>query len=643
MRRFIYYFVIAILVSLNSIYAQEMQRCATTEYMEMLQQQDPGLDQILENNELILQNYINSNPELLSGQTVVVIPVVVHVIWNTSAQNIPDAMITSQIQVLNEDYRRMNADTTNTPNEFKPVAADTKFEFRLADRDPNGNPHSGVNRVFTNVTSWNYQTQDAQLKALSYWPSQNYLNIWTANLSGGILGYAQFPGGNALTDGVVILWSAFGRPSPLPPYHLGRTTTHEVGHWLNLRHIWGDDNGACTGSDLCDDTPNQANYYFGCPAYPQNSCGSSDMFMNYMDYTDDVCMNIFTNDQTTRKKAAYTNFRPNLWVSFKETIDITSTGVDYNFTTTSGQTYATLNFSSLGTATKATIEVFPNLYPLNIPSGSKAVKRYWNITANGTGYTATLTVYYNDSEVIGFVNGDSNLKLWRYNGTNWVLQGGTVNTTANTVTLAGVTEFSQWALSDPTDNPIPVELMFFSSMVDENSVTLSWITATEVNNQGFEVERVLVNENNTNEWKSIGFVQGKGTTTQSSYYSFIDSKLMPGNYQYRLKQMDIDGSFEYSNVINVVVEPPLTYSLSQNYPNPFNPVTTIQFQIPSKQLVSLKVYDALGVEVASLVDEEKEAGIQEVSFDASGLTSGVYYYMLKAGSYMQANKMILLK
>jgi hypothetical protein len=327
----------------------------------------------------------------------------------------------------------------------------------------------------------------------------------------------------------------FGRPSPLVPYHLGRTTTHEIGHWLNLRHIWGDDNGACTGSDFCDDTPNQGNYYFGCPPYPQNSCGSSDMFMNYMDYTDDACMNIFTNNQTSRKKAAYTNFRSALWVSFKETITINSAGVDYIFTTPSGEPFAKLNFASLGTATKATVEVFPNLYPLNIPPGSKAVKRYFDITTDGTGYEATLTVYYNDSEVINFINGDNNLKLWRFNGSDWVLKGGTVDPVANTVTLAGVNEFSLWALSDPEDNPIPVELMSFSSSVDVNNVTLSWLTATEVNNQGFEIERISFIDNKTGEWEFIGFVQGKGTTTEASYYSFVDSRFNARQLQLQAK------------------------------------------------------------------------------------------------------------
>jgi hypothetical protein len=139
------------------------------------------------------------------------------------------------------------------------------------------------------------------------WDATQYLNLWVCNLGQGLLGYAQFPGGNAKTDGVVILYSAFGNTGVVnPPYDKGRTATHEIGHWLNLRHIWGDDNGACTGSDLVDDTPNQGNYNFGCPSFPHKSCSNGpngDMFMNYMDYTDDACMYMFTNGQRDRSYA----------------------------------------------------------------------------------------------------------------------------------------------------------------------------------------------------------------------------------------------------------------------------------------------------------------------------------------------------
>ncbi|NLU40545.1 MAG: hypothetical protein GXX78_16830 [Bacteroidales bacterium] len=132
--------------------------------------------------------------------------------------------------------------------------------------------------------------------------------MWVCNLSGGLLGYAQFPGGESSTDGVVITFDSFGRTGTLnPPFDEGRTATHEIGHWLNLNHIWGDDGTSCFGTDNVGDTPNQAGPNYGCPSHPHLSCSSNDMFMNYMDYTDDGCMNIFTQGQKTRMHALFSS------------------------------------------------------------------------------------------------------------------------------------------------------------------------------------------------------------------------------------------------------------------------------------------------------------------------------------------------
>ena len=191
---------------------------------------------------------------------------------------------------------------------------------------------------------------------------------------------------------------------------------------------------------------------------------------------------------------------------------------------------------------------------------------------------------------------------------------------------------------------VPVELATFNYFVNSNTVTLNWITATEVNNNGFDIQRAEVLEDNlTSVWESIGFVRGKGTTTESNFYTYSDAGLHPGNYLYRLKIIDIDGSFEYGSVINVDVEPPAEYFLEQNFPNPFNPNTLIQYQLPEKGFVILKVYDALGIEVATLINEEKEAGIHKITFDASLLTTGVYFYTLYSESFVKTNKMLLLK
>ncbi len=194
------------------------------------------------------------------------------------------------------------------------------------------------------------------------------------------------------------------------------------------------------------------------------------------------------------------------------------------------------------------------------------------------------------------------------------------------------------------DAVVPVELVSFAASVSHlangNTVELSWATATELNNQGFFVER----KNSNSDWTNLGFVEGNGTSTETKFYSFTDKKVAVGLYSYRLKQVDFDGSFRYYELGNVVeVSTPFTYNLSQNYPNPFNPSTTIAWQLKNDGLVTIKVYDQLGKEVATLVNEEKAAGSYEIEFNASSLASGVYYYRINAGNFVDTKKMILMK
>ena len=246
------------------------------------------------------------------------IPVVVHVVYNTAAQNISDAQIQSQIDVLNRDYRKTNGDLNKIPQPFRNLATDARVEFALADKDPQGNASNGITRTQTASASFSDddKVKSAATGGADAWPRDKYLNLWVCPLGGGLLGYAQFPGGAAATDGVVILHSGFGTSgTAAAPFNLGRTATHEIGHWLNLRHIWGDDGGGCNGDDFVVDTPNQADHNFGKPAFPHISCNNGpdgDMFMNYMDYTDDDSMFMFTAGQVERMQACLDGDRAGL-------------------------------------------------------------------------------------------------------------------------------------------------------------------------------------------------------------------------------------------------------------------------------------------------------------------------------------------
>lgn len=304
--------------------ASGQDRCGTVQYTKKLHEQNTLKENSQQFEEWLQRRMLERKIPLdaQKRETIVYqLPVVVHVIHNGepvgSGSNIPDEQIISQIGVLNKDFQRLNADAGNTPAEFLPAAGSLDIEFVMAKQTPEGLPTTGILRVQGTKTEWTLN-DNYELKSQSYWPAEDYLNIWVTTLGSSFVGFAQFPvsglpglensSNNRLTDGIVIHHDAFGSaddgPFDLDPqYNKGRTTTHEMGHFLGLRHIWGDDESEsdkCTGTDYVDDTPNQSLSTNGCPSNVRTSCGSNDMYMNYLDYTNDVCMNLFTVGQIGR-------------------------------------------------------------------------------------------------------------------------------------------------------------------------------------------------------------------------------------------------------------------------------------------------------------------------------------------------------
>ncbi|GIV35169.1 MAG: hypothetical protein KatS3mg031_2704 [Chitinophagales bacterium] len=255
-------------------------------------------------------------------QARVTIPVVVHVVHNGDSlgvdENIPDSQILSQIEALNLHFQKQDVNISQVPAVFQPLIADFEMEFCLAARDPQGFPTSGIQRINGGRNIWNI-TQADQFKPSTIWDPKRYLNIWVMRLGGtssGTLGYATFPWDADSINGIVIDYKAFGTTGNLLAGHEGgKTTTHEVGHWLGLFHIWGDDNGACNQDDQVPDTPVQASENYGCPEFPHISCNNGpngDMFMNYMDYTDDACSAMFTTGQKTRASLLLQSLRSSI-------------------------------------------------------------------------------------------------------------------------------------------------------------------------------------------------------------------------------------------------------------------------------------------------------------------------------------------
>lgn len=367
-----------VFVTVGNSFAQNHRNCGTMHYLEQQKSQDPGLELRMEQIETQTRQLISQGSEK-SGM-VVTIPVVFHVLYNTTALNISDARLLAQLDVLNKDFARLNADANNTPSIFQSVAANTNIQFCLAQRDPNGNPTTGIVRRSTTVSSFssNNAMKFTAQGGSDAWNTSQYLNIWVCNLGGGLLGYAQFPGGAANTDGVVVLTGSVGGPSApgtATNYNLGRTATHEVGHWLNLRHIWGD---ATCGSDLVSDTPTHNTSNGGCPAYPHYStCTGTpiEMTMNYMDYTYDNCMNMFTAGQASRMNAAITASRPGLLTSLGcVPPNPVSCGTPSGLSTTNITTSsATLNWAAVSGATSYNVQ-----YRLFGPGGA------WSTTTSTT-------------------------------------------------------------------------------------------------------------------------------------------------------------------------------------------------------------------------------------------------------------------
>jgi hypothetical protein len=243
----------------------------------------------------------------LSKAKLVTIKTVVHVVYRTDAQNISTAQINSQIKAMNKDFRATNPDRSQTPAAWKGLVTDSRIQFKVVK----------VTRTKTTQTAFGTDegVKSAATGGIGPVNPKTHLNMWVCPLSGGLLGYAQFPGGPVDTDGVVINYQAFGTSGTAQaPFNKGRTATHEVGHYLNLRHIWGD-TPDCSGSDMVADTPNCAGPNFGTPAWPVITCSNGpngDMFMNYMDYTDDAGMYMFTTQQVLRMRTALETMRTGL-------------------------------------------------------------------------------------------------------------------------------------------------------------------------------------------------------------------------------------------------------------------------------------------------------------------------------------------
>lgn len=330
--------------------------------------------------------------------------------------------------------------------------------------------------------------------------------------------------------------------------------------------------------------------------------------------------------------------------NFQKNVATGATSKTFEVGTTNGYSPVTVTFGSVSVAGDLTTVATQSTQP-NVVTANETLNRYWSFTNTGItydNYSATFSYLSADFNGSPFVEAtdEATMVVGQYSASTWSFPTiGTRDAAGNTIQVTGVTSFSDFAIGKNAA-ALPVELTSFKSNVLGKAVNLTWKTATEVNNYGFEVERATVGGIS---FAKVSFVKGSGNSNSPKEYSFTDNDLQQGKYQYRLKMLDNDGTFEYSKIVEAEIIAPKEFALSQNYPNPFNPVTTINYSLPIDSKVMLVVYSINGEKVAELINEMQTAGSYNIPFNANGLASGTYFYRLQAGEFVQTKKMIILK
>ncbi len=626
---------------------QAYYRCSSAEHLKEQLAADPTLTQTMEAIEQQSTEYAQSSQS--GSRAVVTIPVVVHVVYNTSAQNISDALIQAQMNQLNLDFAKLNSDASNVPSAFSALAANTNVQFCLAQRDPSGNPTTGIVRKSTTVTSFSTTdgVKNTSTGGDAAWDATKYLNLWVCNLGGGILGYAQFPGGPAATDGVVVTYTSVGSlttPGSSAPYNYGRTATHEVGHWLNLYHIWGDDGTACTGSDNVADTPNQADENYGCPAFPTVSCSNGpngDMFMNYMDYTDDACMNMFTTGQATRMNALFATggVRAGLATSLGcQPVIVVGCGVPSGSTTGITTTAATLTWGAVANAvsynyqwrtvgaatwntgsTASTSVALSGLtqttnYQFQVQTVCSAESSAFSSLVSFTTATpSTCTDIYesNNSATAAKV------PALNTNLTGFITPSTDVDWFKFTTTTTGGTRVKV----DLTNLPADYDVVLYKS----NASTKLATGATS----GTTSESVKYNITTTGTYyvKVYGY---NGATSSTSCYTL---KISTSKTNFRT----IEGDNADEPTDRLIAEPVLKL-----YPNPASSKLNVEYLSTTNGAVKLSVYNLSGQRVM-LTETEATEGMHIQSINTDVLSNGVYIFEVYNNGETQRQKFTIAK
>ena len=597
----------------TSVFAQHERICTSHEHNLALQQSNPEMISRISSIEKHTREFAKFQNENRSNEELITIPVVVHVIWNTEKQNISNAQIRSQIEVLNEDFRKLNENFSATVDGFKDIAADFNVEFCLASVDPSGNASTGITRKQSTRTNWGTgdDVKKTEKGGVDAWPADHYLNMWVANIGGGVLGFAQFPGGAKSTDGVVMSPQYFGSKEKQnvgenfylsAPFDLGRTTTHEVGHWLNLRHIWGD--GGCGFDDLVEDTPMSDAANYGCPTTHQ-SCGTLDNVQNFMDYSDDACMTMFTQGQKTRTRALFAEggFRYEMRSSNGcGSVDTRCSAPDELSVENIAEHSATLSFSG---------GVIGDSYTVQINENEKG----W------------MTVSTIDQQSYGFQNLES-CTFYKVR----VISNCDDVSTQDTSILTSFTTFCDEIDPQFCETPTGLDIADQGGNFLVGNVLISWDEVVNAESYQYELRvaslpflKVIrsvgsdvnsISYNGLPKWWSYEVRirskcgEGLGYSDWTPYEFFI-----PGNNRYATQQGDISERFEYdrSAIFNV-------------YPNPAKQKINLRFGA-DLQDVQIQLSDMTGKTVKAFSNNMHTNQI--LTLDVTDLPPGIYFLNLR--------------
>ncbi len=690
--------LLALVAGILPAAGQQPKTCLTEIMFQERAKQDPSWIARREAMERETQEYIRAHANQKKTGVVKIIPVVFHVIHEGDASNISKAQILNQIDILNKDFRRLNADTTDTPGPFKPLGADCEIEFRLAQKDPNGNCTDGITRTYSHLTT----NARNNVKGLIYWPSNKYLNIWTVksieNTNGSpgfVIGFSQFPGtGPATTDGVVLRHDYTGDIGTAASNgNAGRTATHEVGHWFNLKHIWGD---ATCGSDDVSDTPTQNVNFSTCPNFPKidvqcNNGPSGAMFSNYMDYTNGDCQNIFSWGQNNRMQAALTSAtsgRNNLWTA----ANLAATGTD----------------GTPPTLCAPVADFIPE--PQFICEGASVAFQDWSYNGTvaswdwqfpgGTPSSSTQqnpTIAYNTPGVY-----DVTLTVTNATGSDTKTRTGLVIVTANAASVgtfpftegfesAGTFPSNDWYVTNQPANSNTWELTSLAAHTGTNSIyinnyvgngngvdefittsfDLTWMASVHATYwRAFAYRstvtadelRVYASSNCGQLWTQrlvkSGTALGTAGLVSSPFYpnanqwTMDDVNLVASpfsgkpNIRLKFKYTQDTGNNIYIDDININgtftgigdntnVSVPLDV-----YPNPTPAKATVEFSLDRSAHVVLRIVDMTGREVRLLDEKDLPAGQYLYDVDAD-LQAGAYFVHLMTGSHLTVKRLII--